>query len=319
MTESAPAGWYPDAQDGTLERYWDGSAWTEHTQPVARAGVPESWAVASTAVASGIAPGWYGDPQNAQMERYWDGTAWTEHTRALADSGGGSGALAGAGLSARLNRTRSASAHDARSAYGGEEPANRTRLYAIILVVLVLVVAVAFLTKKGPGTPGTAVTSSTTVATTASLSTFCSSVHTLRGGLDGVSNKPPVTRGSVARQRTALLAWLHSVVRHDRTVASSAAAALSTVSVTGSRRAGLTTFLGYLSSVATTLSTDASTALTQFEKFPPRGSLSRWTAFRTSHLHNFVAFVATQKKVLAHPSRSMVAGSKAVTLVCPHA
>jgi hypothetical protein len=102
---SVAPGWYPDAQDGTLERYWDGSAWTEHTQPVARAGVPESWAVASTAVASGIAPGWYGDPQNAQMERYWDGTAWTEHTRALADSGGGAPTMPVARTEARSRQT----------------------------------------------------------------------------------------------------------------------------------------------------------------------------------------------------------------------
>lgn len=29
--QSAPAGWYP--VDGGLQRYWDGSAWTEHTAP----------------------------------------------------------------------------------------------------------------------------------------------------------------------------------------------------------------------------------------------------------------------------------------------
>jgi hypothetical protein len=28
-----PAGWYPDAQDPQLLRYWDGAAWTEHTAP----------------------------------------------------------------------------------------------------------------------------------------------------------------------------------------------------------------------------------------------------------------------------------------------
>ena len=28
-----PAGWYPDSRDETAQRYWDGSAWTEHTAP----------------------------------------------------------------------------------------------------------------------------------------------------------------------------------------------------------------------------------------------------------------------------------------------
>ena len=28
------AGWYLDPSDETLQRYWDGSAWTEHVEPV---------------------------------------------------------------------------------------------------------------------------------------------------------------------------------------------------------------------------------------------------------------------------------------------
>ncbi|KIP51488.1 DUF2510 domain-containing protein [Leucobacter komagatae] len=27
------AGWYLDPADETLQRYWDGSAWTEHVEP----------------------------------------------------------------------------------------------------------------------------------------------------------------------------------------------------------------------------------------------------------------------------------------------
>ena len=30
---SVPAGWYPDAADAVLLRYWDGVQWTEHTAP----------------------------------------------------------------------------------------------------------------------------------------------------------------------------------------------------------------------------------------------------------------------------------------------
>lgn len=31
MSDTPPAGWYPDPQDGARQRYWDGTAWTEHT------------------------------------------------------------------------------------------------------------------------------------------------------------------------------------------------------------------------------------------------------------------------------------------------
>lgn len=30
-----PAGWYPDADNPGLQRYWDGNGWTEHTAPAA--------------------------------------------------------------------------------------------------------------------------------------------------------------------------------------------------------------------------------------------------------------------------------------------
>lgn len=32
---SVPAGWYPDPRDARLQRYWNGTAWTEHTAPLA--------------------------------------------------------------------------------------------------------------------------------------------------------------------------------------------------------------------------------------------------------------------------------------------
>lgn len=35
---STPAGWYPDPQDGSRERWWNGSSWSDAWQP--RAGVP---------------------------------------------------------------------------------------------------------------------------------------------------------------------------------------------------------------------------------------------------------------------------------------
>ena len=35
--QSTPAGWYPDPQNPGQQRYWDGAAWSEATQPGAAA------------------------------------------------------------------------------------------------------------------------------------------------------------------------------------------------------------------------------------------------------------------------------------------
>lgn len=31
VSDTPPSGWYPDPQDSTRQRYWDGTTWTEHT------------------------------------------------------------------------------------------------------------------------------------------------------------------------------------------------------------------------------------------------------------------------------------------------
>lgn len=33
-TQGPPAGWYTDQLNPSLQRWWDGTRWTEHTQPV---------------------------------------------------------------------------------------------------------------------------------------------------------------------------------------------------------------------------------------------------------------------------------------------
>ena len=46
MSNSSPAGWYPDQQVPGQQRYWDGVQWTSHTAPD-RQPIPPSGAVAS--------------------------------------------------------------------------------------------------------------------------------------------------------------------------------------------------------------------------------------------------------------------------------
>jgi len=53
-TGSQP-GWYPDATDANLVRYWDGTRWTENTQPAVPTPVPPAASVSQTAPATPVA------------------------------------------------------------------------------------------------------------------------------------------------------------------------------------------------------------------------------------------------------------------------
>lgn len=66
---TTPAGWYPDPDDNSRQRYWDGTQWTDDH---AAAATPQT-------------PGWYPDPDDPDnRKRYWNGTGWTTHTEPLA-------------------------------------------------------------------------------------------------------------------------------------------------------------------------------------------------------------------------------------------
>lgn len=67
------AGWYPNP-DGTGQRYWDGSKWTEHTSGVQSVPPPPP-------APQSPPGGWYSNPEGPGTgQRYWDGRKWTEHT-----------------------------------------------------------------------------------------------------------------------------------------------------------------------------------------------------------------------------------------------
>jgi Protein of unknown function (DUF2510) len=60
-------GWYPDPQDPSRLRHWNGRRWSERTMPRTR---PDK-----------AAAGWYPDPQDASRLRYWNRSRWTKRTR----------------------------------------------------------------------------------------------------------------------------------------------------------------------------------------------------------------------------------------------
>jgi hypothetical protein len=58
---TTPAGWYPDPQDPSQQRYWDGSAWSAATQPFPTAPPPPPTGAfygqpVGYGVAAGVAP-----------------------------------------------------------------------------------------------------------------------------------------------------------------------------------------------------------------------------------------------------------------------
>ena len=53
------AGWYPDAQDPSTQRYWDGSSWTDHTTGAASSGA----AISST-------PTWWEGDQTVRNDAF---------------------------------------------------------------------------------------------------------------------------------------------------------------------------------------------------------------------------------------------------------
>lgn len=61
---TTPAGWYTDPEQPASQRYWDGSAWTEHRSPGAAVPTPSPAAAPMAAAGSNAAPqGYVAPPQ----------------------------------------------------------------------------------------------------------------------------------------------------------------------------------------------------------------------------------------------------------------
>jgi hypothetical protein len=81
MTQAQPpAGWYPDPQDATQQRYWDGSSWTGHTAAAGTASAPPTGEAAAGAPVptTAAAPAWSmptdggsGDPSGAAKKSWF--------------------------------------------------------------------------------------------------------------------------------------------------------------------------------------------------------------------------------------------------------
>lgn len=70
---TAQEGWYPDPVLDGVDRWWDGTKWTERLR-----NTPEDVHVAGEVLPDA---GWYPDPELKKIDRWWDGTSWTNSRR----------------------------------------------------------------------------------------------------------------------------------------------------------------------------------------------------------------------------------------------
>jgi uncharacterized protein (AIM24 family) len=79
---TTPANWYPDPQDASLQRYWDGERWTEHTAPAAAAASPTEAPGGVAAPAAGVPAAGGGMPSYLRSS-----TLFAEENREAATTG----------------------------------------------------------------------------------------------------------------------------------------------------------------------------------------------------------------------------------------
>ena len=92
MDETRTAGWYSDPLSAAQSRWWDGTEWTQLTQPAPQDTVafPAATPGRATGPVPGGAPraGWFPDPGSPHFQRYFDGAAWTPHVAPVGQPGG---------------------------------------------------------------------------------------------------------------------------------------------------------------------------------------------------------------------------------------
>lgn len=67
-----PEGWYPDPELRGVDRWWDGTGWTDRLR-----NTPQNVRVAGDP----IPQGWYPDPELTGIDHWWDGSGWTGQRR----------------------------------------------------------------------------------------------------------------------------------------------------------------------------------------------------------------------------------------------
>ncbi len=75
-------GWYRDASDHGVARYWDGTDLSADTRPLRPTVAPPR---PSTVAYHGLPSAWYRDPQNPRVAHYWNGSTLSDARPLLAD------------------------------------------------------------------------------------------------------------------------------------------------------------------------------------------------------------------------------------------
>lgn len=114
MNAKPPPGWYVMDGQPELLHWWDGTQWTDATQPLVSPTTP------TAAEEKPTLPGWY-RYRDGECLRYWGGTRWTSQTMPMSGPmepngnwwGGPPGRLDPSGRSERVARYARAIAEDA--------------------------------------------------------------------------------------------------------------------------------------------------------------------------------------------------------------
>ncbi len=125
----SPAGWYPDSEQPGMQRYWDGSAWTDHRAPAQATGSPPAMTEPTTSSPSPAPQG-----KKPLWKRWW---VWAVAVVLLigiasaASGGGDKASTSTAGASPTTSATDSAapsapSSDSATPTAGSPAPANPT-------------------------------------------------------------------------------------------------------------------------------------------------------------------------------------------------
>lgn len=210
------AGWYPDPQDASKLRYWDGEGWTAHTSvgTVSPRGLPPP-------LPPSVQPGWYRDAFIPTRARYWDGKAWHLHTYPIGAPTDEAPATSTSGPTGAAHRPAPHSGRGAVDHPGRPVHLRRPVWMGAVGVLALAIVAAALAMSNGNSPHGAASARVTQLSTGAPPRAGASSTTT-------VTRAPATTVDAAAAWRSTYWAPFLTAMERDRVAVSTAITRAST-------------------------------------------------------------------------------------------